>query len=161
MTSSRVISFRQVRNVPNEHDFVDLLRYVDIFRLQIPYHLIIWKIIDDRYRNLPTRGARLNMAESQLFQKPDDGVTWRIVRSATAPEWYETVRAGRHYFGPQLYMLLFTKWQHLTIRFFKKYHNWYNFWRGYIVKNVPIYSLYSWHATLLAMFTEQQGTVMF
>jgi hypothetical protein len=41
MTSSRVISFRQVRDVPNEHDFVDLLRYVGIFQL------IIWKRIDD------------------------------------------------------------------------------------------------------------------
>jgi hypothetical protein len=47
MTSSRVISFRQVRDVPNEHDFVDLLRYVGIFHLQMLYHLIIWKRIDD------------------------------------------------------------------------------------------------------------------
>jgi hypothetical protein len=38
MTSSRVISFRQVRDVPNEQ----LRRYVGIFRtLQILYHLII------------------------------------------------------------------------------------------------------------------------
>jgi hypothetical protein len=47
MTSSRVISFRQVRDVPNEHDFVDLLRYVGIFRLKMLYQLIIFKGIDD------------------------------------------------------------------------------------------------------------------
>jgi hypothetical protein len=40
MTSSRVISFRQVRDVPNEHDFVDLLRHVGIFRLQMLHHLV-------------------------------------------------------------------------------------------------------------------------
>jgi hypothetical protein len=28
-----VISFRQVRDVQNEHDFVDLFRYKSIFRL--------------------------------------------------------------------------------------------------------------------------------
>jgi hypothetical protein len=62
MTSSRAISFRQVRDVPNEHDFVDLLRYVGIFRLQMRCHLTIWKRIDDVFviviafvlvRNLP------------------------------------------------------------------------------------------------------------
>jgi hypothetical protein len=47
MMSPRAISFRQVRDVPNEHDFVDLLRYVDIFRLHMQYHLIIFKRIDD------------------------------------------------------------------------------------------------------------------
>jgi hypothetical protein len=31
MTSSRAISFRQVRDVTNEHDFVDLLRYMWAF----------------------------------------------------------------------------------------------------------------------------------
>jgi hypothetical protein len=54
--------FRQVRDVPNEHDFVDLIRYVGIFRLQMLYDLIIWKRIDDVFgivivfvlvRNLP------------------------------------------------------------------------------------------------------------
>jgi hypothetical protein len=60
MTSSRTISFRRVRDVPNEHDFVDLLRYVGIFRLQMLFHLIILKRIDDVFvvvfvlvRNLP------------------------------------------------------------------------------------------------------------
>jgi hypothetical protein len=44
MTSSCAISgiwFRQVREVPNEHEFVDLLRYVGIFCLQMLHHLII------------------------------------------------------------------------------------------------------------------------
>jgi hypothetical protein len=43
--SSRVISFRKVRDVSNEHDLVELLRYVGIFRLQM--------------LNLPMRGSAL------------------------------------------------------------------------------------------------------
>jgi hypothetical protein len=62
MTLSRAISFRQVRDAPNEHDFVDFLRYVGVFRLQMLCHLIISKIIDGVFvivivfvlvRNLP------------------------------------------------------------------------------------------------------------
>jgi hypothetical protein len=39
ITYTGTLPIRQVRDVPSEHDFVDLLRYVGIFRLQILYHL--------------------------------------------------------------------------------------------------------------------------
>jgi hypothetical protein len=52
MTSSRGISFRQDHDVPNEHDFADLLRYVGIFRLEMLNPFDYLKRIDDVFVNV-------------------------------------------------------------------------------------------------------------
>jgi hypothetical protein len=85
MTSSRVISFIKVRDVPNEHDFLDLLRYVGIFRLQMLCYLIIWKRIDDVFVIVIRTGAKppLDFSEHELM-RPDCPICFTSVQYVSA-----------------------------------------------------------------------------